>query len=435
MPRINSDDFDHIRIPGMQFSDDDLVGFLHQCEESPINTTGLHPIYETLCLINELNIKRDTLGANPNGLPQNVIFPHFMSTVLSIAENFEKAIHQSKDFAIKSGWNQMNIHQLFDDIISSMPDSAQEILPGQKINNFNGGKLAILLLALSDNIFDIISKRQGSGDLSTQEVILDTYLDEVRAKKFLLSLKAAIEKLEREKPEGIIHVLDAGCGPLPVFGMYAALCSSRVKSVCLEVNPSSAKLALKAVQKLGLSDCVEVINADATTYKVRNKPDLLISETLYSGLASEPFVKIMDNLHPQINSGGIVIPEEVKIFGGVTTFEDHIQSSKSKLIGLGSNPVVDCNWQFVKSYKPGDRLDVIDFHLNIPEKIRSKEVLAFVSSEVICFGDRVLNRDESLITASGPLSMMNQGFAPLRSGANSIHVRYAPGCSLIGAIT
>lgn len=434
MPRINADDFDPIRIQGMQFLGDDLIEFLHQCEESPINTRGLHPIYETLSSINELNLKRDTLSANPNDLPESIIVPHFMSTVLTIAQNFEQSIHEAKDFAIKSGWDQMTIYQLFDEIISSMPDSAQDILPGQKIDNFNGGKLAILLLALTDNIFDIVSERQGSGDLSTQEVILDTYLDEVRAKKFLLSLKAAIEKLEKEKPEGIIHVLDAGCGPLPIFGMYAPLCSSRVKSVCLEINPTSANLALKAVRKLGLSDCVEVINADASTYKVKNKPDLLISETLYSGLASEPFVQIMDNLYPQINKGGIVIPQEIKIFGGVTTFEEHVKSRKSKLIGLSSNPVVDCNWQFVKNYKPGDRLDVIDFHLNIPKQIRSEEVLGFVSSEVVCFGDLVLNRDESLITASGPLSMVNQEFGSLRSNRNSIHVRYVPGSPLNGAI-
>lgn len=425
------DEFDFIRrVMGSQPTNDPILEFFAECESAPINTVGLHPIYETLSNIVKLSMRRDTLSANPMGLPENVITPYFMNTVLSIAENFSNSISQAKNFANESGWGQMTVEKLFLEIMEGLPDAAQEILPNQKINNFNGAKLAILLLALSDNIRDIVSERQGVGDLSTHEVIMDTYLDEVRAKKFLSALKVAVQTMEKEKPDGIIHVLDAGCGPLPIFGMYASLFSPRVKCVCLEKNPTSARLAQKTVQKLSFKPNIEVLNVDATTYKVEQKPDILISETLYSGLANEPFVKIMDNLYPQMRKGGIVIPEEVKIFGGVTTFEQvSAENRKTRVIGLSTSSVTNCNWKLVKTYRPGERLEIIDFNLPIPPNLINEEVLGFVSGEVVCAKGIVLGKEESLITASGPITLFDNIST---RNKNRIHVRYEPGKQLQG---
>lgn len=56
--------------------------------------------------------------------------------------------------------------------------------------------------------------------------------DQVRTKRFLQGIETVVNQLESEV-DGEIRVYDAGCGSLPILGVYAALMSDRVKVTCI----------------------------------------------------------------------------------------------------------------------------------------------------------------------------------------------------------
>lgn len=139
--------------------------------------------------------------------------------------------------------------------------------------------------------------------------------EESRTFKFIQALFLHLHDLEKRRDE--IEVVDGGCGPIPLFGIMAALKSEKVRATCLEVNPYSVRMAQQIVKNLGLSDRVKVVLADARQYKHDKPIDLLISETMYVGLTEEPLAQIFANLVPQVAEGGVVVPEWVTIDAGL----------------------------------------------------------------------------------------------------------------------
>jgi precorrin-6B methylase 2 len=140
-------------------------------------------------------------------------------------------------------------------------------------------------------------------------------LDDERSSAFIEALIVKLRKLEATRNS--IEVIDAGCGPIPIFGLIAAMKSPKANVTCLEANPESAAIAEEIIEQLGLEDRIKVVYTDATTYKHNRKIDLLISETMYAGLVNEPQVQIMRNLVPQVKAKGEIIPEEITVEAGL----------------------------------------------------------------------------------------------------------------------
>ena len=135
--------------------------------------------------------------------------------------------------------------------------------------------------------------------------------EEKRTMKYVQALWHYLNDLEFLDRD--IEIVDAGCGPVPLFGLLAALKSDKVRVTCLEINPTSATMASQLVKNLGLEGRVQVFECDATAYKHEQPIDLLISETMHTGLTTEPMVQILENLTPQVVDGGVVIPSKVVV--------------------------------------------------------------------------------------------------------------------------
>ncbi|MBI2634297.1 class I SAM-dependent methyltransferase, partial [Candidatus Peregrinibacteria bacterium] len=173
----------------------------------------------------------------------------------------------------------------------------------------------ILMCGLKPDDFVSPEGRTGKGlDMKSALACMN---EEERTFGFAKALFADIESLEKKKNE--FEIVDAGCGPVPVFGILAALKSKKAKITCLEVDPASCKMAKAVVKKLGLHDRIEVKNADAEQYNHGKPIDLVVSETMYSGLTKEPLVQILDNLSGQVADGGAIIPRYVDVFACVTS--------------------------------------------------------------------------------------------------------------------
>jgi len=135
-------------------------------------------------------------------------------------------------------------------------------------------------------------------------------LDSIRTTKFIDALILQLKEIGDKEFE----IVDAGCGPIPIFGIISALMSKNAKITCIECDRVSCQMAQTLIEKLELGDKINIIRTDATKYQHHKPVDLLVSETLAPGLTDELYAQIFDNFKPQMNQeGGKTIPESVTV--------------------------------------------------------------------------------------------------------------------------
>lgn len=250
--------------------------------------------------------------------------------------------------------------------------------------------------------------------------------DGLRTKRFLHAIRGAIESCESSGTE--ISVLDAGAGALPIMGMYAALTSPSVRVVCLENNTRSAALARAAIQSLGLTDRIELVVEDARTYVPEKPIDVLVSETMNTGLLDEPLTEILGHLAPYVRTRGSILPSKVEIMATSVPLAEFIEAKEYVHIYGEPCPKLEANWQKTGEYVPGLPLPRIVG--TIPGSDAGEERVVLVASKV-SLGTESLDLYESLISMPEALGSLSHGhFKPetyeTRSG-NPLRISYAPG--------
>ncbi|RYD96717.1 MAG: hypothetical protein EOP54_13010 [Sphingobacteriales bacterium] len=154
----------------------------------------------------------------------------------------------------------------------------------------------------------------------------DCLLDYRRTARFIKGVYLAIQELILRFPNQKINILYAGCGPfatllLPVLPLFNP---AQLQATLIDINPESVKFVKELFAKLDLLafvDCISIQNAILYRYPSHNL-HLVISETMFHALLSEPQVAISKNLAPQLMDGGIFIPEQVSIEAVITSFAD-----------------------------------------------------------------------------------------------------------------
>jgi hypothetical protein len=161
-------------------------------------------------------------------------------------------------------------------------------------------------------------ENHGKLELLAEHAAHDSLLDYVRTKKFCSALISHLQELERLHPTGEIRVVDAGCGPIPILSIVAALHSPRIKVTAIESNHSSHLIAQEFFDTLGIADQIELRREDATKTSLPGQVHLLVSETLNTGFISEAFVYIMKHLVPQLPPEARTIPMRIELQGAIT---------------------------------------------------------------------------------------------------------------------
>lgn len=152
----------------------------------------------------------------------------------------------------------------------------------------------------------------------------DCLEDYHRTARFIKGVYLAIHKLLLRFPGQKINILYAGCGPfatilLPVLPLFKA---DQLQVTLIDIHPESVKFVRELFAKLHLLsfvDCISVNDAISYRYPTSNL-HMVISETMFHALLTEPQVAITRNLAPQLVQGGIFIPEEVTIEAVITSF-------------------------------------------------------------------------------------------------------------------
>lgn len=255
--------------------------------------------------------------------------------------------------------------------------------------------------------------------------------DEQRTMKFIQGLYGALGKLDVRREE--IEMVDAGTGPIPLFGILAALKSPKAKVTCLELNKGSAKMAEKIIERLGLQNRVKIVCTDATKYKHDKPIDLLISETMHVGLTEEPQAQIFDNLAPQVNADGVVIPESVivkaglvgemdarKLAGALPDIKDGLRPEfVNRTLRYAATPVE------VAQLSRGSLLDSVRVNLPV-EDLPSGDYRLALSSSVRVFEDIVLEEGDSPLTAPS----VNGTVLHISNQVKRVSAGYKPGTKM-----
>lgn len=247
--------------------------------------------------------------------------------------------------------------------------------------------------------------------------------EEKRTMKFVQGLYGALADLDVRREE--IEMVDAGTGPVPIFGILAALKSPKTKVTCLEINQGSAKMAAKIIERLCLQDRVKVVCTDATNYKHDKPIDLLISETMYVGLTEEPQAQIFNNLAPQVVPDGVVIPEEIIVKVGLAKeskihpliLRQMLKPDRQTELMLYALGPVD-----VASLSRASILDTIDFSLPVDSLVEGQYRMVF-SSNVGVFGGIRVDEADSVITAPH----LHDAVLGINNQMRKIVVSYVPG--------
>lgn len=126
-------------------------------------------------------------------------------------------------------------------------------------------------------------------------------------------VKDCLAKPEAAKP---VHIIYAGTGPLATLAIPIMMQfrPDQVQFTLLEINPVSHAKLKQLLTMLDLNAYVkELVLTDAATWKVNDKADIVISETMNGGLRNEPQIAIMLNLVCQLPEDILLIPEEITV--------------------------------------------------------------------------------------------------------------------------
>jgi hypothetical protein len=149
--------------------------------------------------------------------------------------------------------------------------------------------------------------------------------EHLRTTRFIKGVWYAIEELLVRFPKERITILYAGCGPYAtlLLPLLPLLDSFRVQVMLLDLHEESLGHVQELISQLELDAYVsEIVKADASTFK-RKPADtwhMVVTETMFEALTRETQVAITANLAPQLVSGGILIPEEIRLDLVCTTF-------------------------------------------------------------------------------------------------------------------
>ena len=139
-----------------------------------------------------------------------------------------------------------------------------------------------------------------------------------RTAVFLQAMQAAIKAAQERHPGEIIHVVEAGCGPLAplAFAMAAHFPVDQVSFTLLDLHPASLAGARRVAEELGLTRSVRAyLEADVTKMRFpeAERPHVIACEVLLRALTREPQVAATLNLAPQLRADGFFLPECIDV--------------------------------------------------------------------------------------------------------------------------
>jgi predicted RNA methylase len=143
-------------------------------------------------------------------------------------------------------------------------------------------------------------------------------IDYMRTRSFLLGIKKAIEDSLVINPNKPVELLYAGTGPFAtlVIPLLPYFTPAQLQLVLLEINANTIGYLKNVIKKLGVENYIKtIVHCDACNYVFESdiQPDIILSETMKSGLFKEPQLMLMANLVKQCTQVPIMIPQIISV--------------------------------------------------------------------------------------------------------------------------
>lgn len=175
-------------------------------------------------------------------------------------------------------------------------------------------------------------------------------IDFMRTCKFLQGIKAAIEDKLKANPGRPVTIMYAGTGPFatlltPFTTIYLP---NQIQFVFFEIHPETEKYLTNTIKAFELQPYIlDIVHEDAATYIIpaKNKPDIIVSETMKPALEKEPQVSIMSNLLAQSEKETLIIPEEIIIEAALT---GNMSNPSNKTVPLQT--LMKFNRQYIEEF-------------------------------------------------------------------------------------
>lgn len=144
----------------------------------------------------------------------------------------------------------------------------------------------------------------------------------LRTKKFIRGTFQGIKRAQEIFDDRPIHIVYAGTGPFGtlIIPLTTVFSSEEVKFTLLEINPHSIENLKNVIKAFEVEEYIEeIVQCDAVEYKAdKTKPiHMVVTETMQRALKKEPQVAITLNLVPQMEDGGILIPQNITVEAGL----------------------------------------------------------------------------------------------------------------------
>lgn len=140
--------------------------------------------------------------------------------------------------------------------------------------------------------------------------------DYQRSTMFIRGVFAAIKAAQRCFSGVSIKILYAGCGPfatqlLPLLNQFTP---GELDIALLDIHPRSLDSVNKLLRHFGFErHNIRLIHGDACHYQHPERLHIIIAETMQKSLEQEPQFAVTANLAPQLETGGIFIPQQIDV--------------------------------------------------------------------------------------------------------------------------
>lgn len=169
---------------------------------------------------------------------------------------------------------------------------------------------------VSDYFFSMNARDSSTGKFSCDGALYCVH-DFVRTDAFVQGVIYDTLTLRQQFGRPLV-VTEAGCGPAGILGITSALTDPTAEVTLLDLNPLSALIAEKVVEKFCMQGRVRVVCANALTWTPEKLQDLLISETMFTALTKGEYLpQILTHLSKFVQPQGKIVPEYVTVECGI----------------------------------------------------------------------------------------------------------------------
>ncbi len=170
---------------------------------------------------------------------------------------------------------------------------------------------------------------------------LHCLIDYKRTTSFIRGVYKAIKEQQKIKPGKKIHLCYAGTGPYAplILPSIFRFTPAEIEFTLMEIIPETFHLLQKSIEVLGISPWIkQSLMVDGTQFQFEDKdrPDIILSETMQLALRKEMQVPLTINLCPQLAENGVFIPQNINVSLGTLDRQSNSILNKIDLINLKS---------------------------------------------------------------------------------------------------